>query len=171
MENLNIVEILKLGLPGLVFLLSMLSYRLLSKEEEKQHPSHDILSSIKLFMSINVVLAVLTLVSPILDYTFFKESKSSKPFNIEAKIGVASLEQGKAEVCHDAEYKNRYLLVSDKKTEKLVQVFASSLIPCTETKQIRLTEKDTNLLGWNTGTSSSMVEVVAASPGYKFVTN
>lgn len=165
MENWNIIEILKLGLPGLVFLLSMLSYRLLSKEQGKKAHSLKMLSSIKIFMYINVAFAMLTLASPIIDYTFFTKSKI---FDIDAKIGITDLEQEKAAVCYNADYSNRYLLIKDIKTGRLIQVFAASLIPCGTTKLIGLSNKDAHQLGWTTE-NSGMVEVVTAPPGYKFV--
>lgn len=37
MDDWNIIEVLKISLPGLVFLLSMLSFRLLSIEQKKPH--------------------------------------------------------------------------------------------------------------------------------------
>lgn len=37
MDDWNIIEVLKVGLPGLFFLLSMLSFRLLSIEQKKLH--------------------------------------------------------------------------------------------------------------------------------------
>lgn len=165
MKDLNIVEILKLGLPGLVFLLSTLSYRLLSKEQEKKHPAPDMLSSIRNFMYINVTLAILTLISPIIDNTFFTKSHV---FDIEARTGILDLEEGKAAVCQNVGYANRYLLIKDKKTQKLIQVFASLLTPCRETTQIVLSARDISTLGWSAGTHSSAVEVVTALPGYKF---
>lgn len=166
MENWNITEILKLGLPGLVFLLSMLSYNLLSNEQKKEHPKSCILNLINNFMYINVLLAVLTLVSPIIDHFFFTKSK---PFDIEAKVADSKLEQGKAAVCHDAEYVNSYLLISDTSTKKLIQVFANTPIPCKENKYIVISEKDANYLGWNTGIDSKKVEVLTALRGYMFV--
>jgi hypothetical protein len=173
MENWNIVEILKVGLPGLVFLLSMLSFRLLSKEQEKNAPSEGILSSIKIFMCINVALAVLTLASPIIDGVIkdgIKEGIAEEGFKIQASMAVAKLEQGNAQVCLDAGYKNMFLLVGDSTTGKVVQVFAGSPMPCNDEKQIRLTEKDLNQLGWSGGTTSRVVDVFVAKPGYKFAT-
>lgn len=167
MENLDIVSILKVGLPGLVFLLSMLSFRLLTKEQEKDQPSDGILSSIKIFMCINVALAVLTLASPIIDH-FGNDIDTDEGFKIKANMAVASLEQGNAQVCLDAGYKNKYLLVGDSSTGKVVQVFAGSPIPCPDTKQILLNEKDLNQLGWSGGAMSRMVDVSVAKPGYKF---
>lgn len=165
MENWNILEILKLGLPGLVFLLSMLSYRLLSKEQDKKMPSTAILRSIKGFMQINVVLAIMTLSSPVVDNAL---ASDSTVFDIEAKIGATEVEQGKAAVCFNSDYANRYLLVKDRETNKLIQVFATTLIPCTDSEQIALNKQDIHELGWSVDADSGVVEVIAALPGYKF---
>lgn len=164
-ENLNILEILKIGLPGLVFLLSILSYRLLSKEEEKEHPHIGVLHLIRNFMYINVILAVLTLIPPIIDYYFVPKTQT---FTIEAITN--HLEQGKASVCQGASYAGRNLLIKDNNTKKLIQVVASSFIPCLKNAQIVLSPTDTSSLGldWSPGTVSSEVEVVTAPPGYKF---
>ncbi len=165
MENWNIVEILKLGLPGLVFLLSILSFKLLSKEQGKVRPSPSILKSIRNFMFINVALAIMTLASPVVSSTFFS---SNEVFNIVAKNGNAQLGQGNAAVCHDARYANRYLLIKNKKTNNLIQVFAGTLIPCIDSQEIGLNEKDIRDLGWNIGNNDGFVEVVTAPPGLKF---
>lgn len=66
MDNWDIIEILKVGLPGLVFLLSAFSYRLLAREQGKSRPNHDMLESIKHYMYINVLLAILTAMSPLI---------------------------------------------------------------------------------------------------------
>src|SRR5262245_41647140 len=124
MDNFNIIEILQLGLPGLVFLLSLLSYRLLAQAQAKQQPDPRTLNAIRNFMCINVGLAVLTLVAPLLD----PPSLTTRVYDIEAQTGLADLAQGKAAVCQNADYANRYLLINDKITQKLIQVFASSLI-------------------------------------------
>jgi hypothetical protein len=164
-ENWNVVEILKLGLPGLVFLLSVLSYRLLATEQAKKLPSTHILGSIKNFMYINVLLAVLTLASPIVEHTFFTKARV---FDIEAKAGGIGILPGEAAVCHNAKYASRYLLIKDSATDKLVQVFAGSLIPCNKNKHIGLNDTDLLNLGWTDINESRLVEVVAALPGYKF---
>lgn len=46
----QVVEILKLGLIGLVFLLAVLGFRLLSQEQRKDKPDPRILSSIRFFL-------------------------------------------------------------------------------------------------------------------------
>lgn len=111
MEGWNIVDILKIGLPGLVFLLAMLSYRLLSREQDKPKPDPDILGSIRNFMFINVISAMVTLVSPIIDHVFFNKVQTFdiEAFDIEAK--TANVERGKAAVCQNANYANKYLLI------------------------------------------------------------
>ncbi|KAB2887725.1 MAG: hypothetical protein F9K32_18990 [Desulfobulbaceae bacterium] len=170
MDNLNIVEILKVGLPGLVFLLSMFSYRLLAKEQEKEHPKPAMLNSIKRFMNVNIILAVLTLVSPLADRLWGVEGSApeTEVFDVEAIAGSDLIEAKKAGVCQNAPYKNRYLLIKDKTTNRLIQVFAGIQIPCKATQQIALSGVDTVALGWNAGTRSGSIEVVPALPGYMF---
>ena len=162
----EVIEILKLGLPGLVFLLAGFSYRLLAKEQEKDNPSPEVLKSIKYFASINVVLALLTIASPIIDNTYFS---NSEVLNLDAETSNTDLDQGTAAVCHDVNYANRYLLVKDNTTGKLIQVFAGSLVPCTEEPHIIINAEDAVNLGWSETVSKSEVEVVAALPGYKFI--
>ena len=43
MENLDVLKILQTGLPGLVFLLSVLSFRLLSQEQSKNKPNDKVI--------------------------------------------------------------------------------------------------------------------------------
>lgn len=170
MDNLNIVEILKIGLPGLVFLLSMFSYRLLAKEQEKEHPKPAMLNSIKRFMNVNVVLAVLTLVSPLADRLWDVNGSAleTEAFDVEAITSSDLIEPKKAGVCQNAPYMNRYLLIRDKTTNRLIQVFAGVQIPCKATEQIALSGFDTVALGWSAETRSGSIEVVPALPGYMF---
>jgi len=55
----NILEILRLGAVGLVFLLAALAFRLLLKEQAREHPREPILRSVRVFMFFAVVLAVI----------------------------------------------------------------------------------------------------------------
>jgi hypothetical protein len=57
--NLQIVEILKLGLIGLAFLFFLLAWNLLRKEQQKDPPRHPILGMIRTFMVLSIVLVVL----------------------------------------------------------------------------------------------------------------
>ena len=161
----DVIDILKLGLPGLVFLLSAFSYKLLAKEQEKDKPSPAILQSIRQYMLVNVLLAVLTMASPIIDNRYFSKNEV---INIEAITDVSGIERGTAAVCHDVKYANRYLLVKDNATGKLVQVFSSNLVPCSDEKRIILNREDAVNLGWDVSNAKSIVEVVTALPGYKF---
>ena len=90
-DVLDVVEILRFGLPGLVFLLSMMSFRLLSKEQTKPEPDPNILKSIKQFMYVNIFLAVLTILAPLLD-SLSKEEESI--YNVQAKISGTPLAEG-----------------------------------------------------------------------------
>ena len=174
MDNWNVIEILKIGLPGLVFLLSALSFRLLSREQGKEHPNTHVLSSIKTFMCINVVLAGLTLASPIMDKHLSHETDiaglepGDRSYVMKARTGVTELTLGVAAVCHNATYINRYVLIQDKVTGQLVQVFTKSVIPCTDTELIALSQDDVDQLGWQPGDDSKEVVVVVSEPGYMF---
>lgn len=59
-DNLNILEILRVGLSGLLFLLSFLAYRLIDREQQREgSPREGILRTIYVFMSVNLLGAVL----------------------------------------------------------------------------------------------------------------
>jgi hypothetical protein len=58
MYSLNIIEILKLGLIGLAFLLALLIYLLLSREQKKNIPNEKMLSEIKKFRGTVILLIV-----------------------------------------------------------------------------------------------------------------
>jgi hypothetical protein len=163
-ENLNVVDILKMGLPGLVLLLSVLSYRLLANEQGNEHPRDGVLKSIKQFMYLNLVFAVLTIAAPLAEGKF---APKSAEFTVPAMAG-ANLVKGSAAVCSGTDYANRYLLVRDVETGKLIQVFARSVIPCDKNPQIAINVQDAENLGWQTGMGQKDVRVVVALPGYMF---
>ena len=54
-----IVDILKLGLIGLVFLLMFLGFRLLNNEQKKKEPNKDLLKRASLFVWQSIIVAVL----------------------------------------------------------------------------------------------------------------
>jgi len=58
--NLNVLEILRVGLAGLCFLLSLLAFWLIQREQQRSSsPRKGILHAIYIFMSLNLVSAVL----------------------------------------------------------------------------------------------------------------
>ena len=59
MHNLPIIEILKVGLSGLVFLIAFLGYRLLRKEQEKEVPRDKILRTVLAFMLMCFIVALM----------------------------------------------------------------------------------------------------------------
>ncbi len=163
---MGIIDILKLGLPGLVFLLSLLSYRLLTKEQDKKSPSQLILRSIKQYMYLNIFLAILTVSGSLIEDEFFADSTV---FNIQANTGGKKLTVGDAAVCINARYTNRHLLLKDTKTGKMIQVYAKTVMPCSKVDHITLNQSDALNLGWKKGITDSLVEVVLAMPGQKFI--
>lgn len=170
LDNLNILEILKLGLPGLVFMLSLLSYRLLSQEQKKEDPSRPILNSIKCYMYVNILLAILTASAPFIEANFLISNKENV-YSVEAMLSKTPLDSGKAAVCLNAEYSGRYLLINDLNTAKMVQVNAIGILPCTNGDIIRLSKDDVEKLGWTDSSKCVLVEVAAAEQGQMYILN
>lgn len=67
MLNETVVKILGYGVIGLGFLLALLSYRLLSKEQQRDQPRLVMLRSIMIFMAFSIALCVVGLCSNFLD--------------------------------------------------------------------------------------------------------
>ena len=168
MEGLNVVEILKVGLPGLVFLLSLLTYQLIAKGEEQKHLSPSMVGTIRTFMYVNVALAVLTLAASVLGYLMVPRAPD-EVFTADARAGGRNMELGTAVVCANAPYNGRYLLVSSDDRSALIQVLAQSVMPCPKPDQIELSEPDLQRLNLRPGSAAGRVQVVVASPGQKFV--
>ena len=62
-----VVDILKLGLPGLVFLFAFLAYRLLRQEQQREgQPRPELLAEIRRFQYVCLIAAVLTIVASLL---------------------------------------------------------------------------------------------------------
>ena len=59
MDLTVVVEILKVGLSGLAFLLAFMGYRLLAQEQKKKSPGEKTLRSIQMFLWQAIVLAIL----------------------------------------------------------------------------------------------------------------
>lgn len=168
MGDVNVLEILKLGLPGLAFLLSLLSYHLLTKEQDKAAPSVRMLKSIRHFMYVNIFLAVLTLTTPVIE-KYFGAAPDLDILSVAAKADGENLGKGNAAVCTSMPYANRHLLIKDIATGRAIQVYARSVIPCASGIHISLTPADATNLGWPKGELSSTVEVVPAALGQMFI--
>ena len=163
---MDIVEILRLGLPGLVFLLAMFSYRLLSKEQHKPTPNASILKSIKQFMYVNIFLAILTASAPVLETA---PTPDKSVYNVQARLSGTRLEPNKAAVCENAQYSGRYVLITDPEKTRMVQVYAMGILPCQDQEVIALDTETTARLGWPQHQSSRLVEVTAAAKGQMYI--
>lgn len=74
-ENLNVLEILRVGLSGLLFLLSFLAYRLIELEQKREgSPRRGIIRTIYVFMGANFLGAVLVAVAG-----FFEPPSQASP--------------------------------------------------------------------------------------------
>jgi hypothetical protein len=81
-KDLNVLEILKIGAIGLGFLLALMSYNLIKKEQEKPKPSNTILRSAKGFMIFSIILMLLGIIS---------EFIKTKP-NLHVRLGNNEIE-------------------------------------------------------------------------------
>jgi hypothetical protein len=170
MTGIDVVSILKMGLPGLVFLFALLSYSLLSKEQGKADPSDKVLRSIRFYIYTSFALAILTLASPIIDSVFFERTKVFTVDALSSSTVSASVAGEAVAVCHNANYANRYLLLKDVASKKMIQVFASSIVPCgVGEAHVFLSKEAETLLGWTSDRTSSPVEIATAPPGFKFI--
>jgi hypothetical protein len=162
MKSIDFLEILKLGLPGLVFLLSLLSFWLLTIEQKRPEVRVVFLKTIQKFIYINAAFVALTVVTPI------AESAKSQEFTVKATTQVG-INKGFAAVCNGTNYADRYLLVRNSKNlGKLIQVQAKTVIPCVGETIIRISPEDARQLGLDHITSDD-VAVAAAMPGTMFV--
>ena len=73
LENLNVLEILRLGFVGIAFLLAGLAYLLLRREQERAEPRAGMLRPIYVFMGFALVLAAASL------YTQIRPPPGSSP--------------------------------------------------------------------------------------------
>ena len=82
MENLNVLEILKLGAIGLGFLLALLSYRLLVKEQSQTEPRESILKAVRTYM---IFALTLVLIASIGEFVNPKKTSTTEDddFNFE----------------------------------------------------------------------------------------
>jgi hypothetical protein len=91
-------------------------------------------------------------------------------FNVLADTGGRKLTVGDAAVCINTRYTNRHLLLKDTNTGRVIQVYAKTVIPCNNgDDRITLNQSDALNLGWKKGITDSLVEVVLAMPGQKFI--
>ena len=173
MDTLNPVEILKMGLPGLVLLLSVLSYWLLSKEQGKENPREVVLKSIKQFMYLNLVFAGLTVTAPLIEKKIMSSSEVIAPLDIPfdavAMVGE-SLPIGSAAVCKSSINANKYVVVGNVgKPAEYFEVLARGVIPCDDNKQIAISAHEAEIkLKWPKEITQKDVRITAAPLGYKF---
>jgi hypothetical protein len=163
MGNIDVLEILKLGLPGLVFLMMLMSFRLISKSQ-KQKLDQKTTRNIRLFIFTNVFLAIVVVAAPIIDNRNLKV----ETFEIKA-IKADSAGELHVGVCTNSPYKNRYMLLrnSDSFVE-IVQVKSKGIIPCSSDKEeLRIPDAVASKLGWNNRVEGALVVDVAAD-GFKF---
>ncbi len=168
MENLNVLEILKLGLPGLVFLMSVLTYRLIEKEQKKEKPNSEVIRLIRHYRDTSLVFALLTMFPPVIEKYFLAEKEHYKQIPISASVDNGDLEYGSAKVCNNAPYFGRYLLVTDKTSQAITQVHAKHVLGCEQNqKKIILSQSDAKNLNWKS--NNAEVLLLVANKGQKYI--
>jgi hypothetical protein len=85
MQELDVLEILKLGFIGLAFLLAFLAYTLLLIEQRREEPRPNQLAAISRFMIFSLILGIMVIGSPFIP-KFFEEKPN--PF-MEAMLASA----------------------------------------------------------------------------------
>lgn len=65
-ESINAIEFIKYGVIGLGFLLAVLSYMLLVKEQKNEHPRKSMLYSIGVFMAFSLMICSIGLISELI---------------------------------------------------------------------------------------------------------
>lgn len=167
-DTLNVVEILKMGLPGLVLLLSFLSYWLVSKEQSKENPRETVLKSIKQFMYFNLVFAVLTMAAPLVEKQIMT-SPLDIPIDAVAMVGE-SLPIGSAAVCKSSINANKYVVVGNVgKPAEYFEVLARGVMSCNDNKQIAISAHEAEIkLKWPKNITQKDVRITAAPLGYRF---
>jgi len=84
-QNLNVVEILRLGISGLLFLFALFAYNLINREQKREgYPRQGIVRSIYVFMAVNFLGAVLVFASG-----FFGPCNDSKVAAQQAELRKA----------------------------------------------------------------------------------
>lgn len=177
METLNqfdIVEILKAGIAGLIFLLSLFSFKLLHAEQKKDSPNSDILSSIRYYMNINIIFVVVTILSTAVDNLMNTngDRQSALDTNITFTIRQYDTLQSRfALVCNDSQFNNRYILLTHMVDGqiKTIEVFAKpGMASCAGENILALNAVDLGELGLTSISEDLAIAGTVALPGTKF---
>jgi len=78
LNNLDVVQILQIGVIGLGFLLALLAFWLLRKEQSKTEPHPNILKQITIFMAFSISLCVLGLLGNLIPKPETQDAKKTK---------------------------------------------------------------------------------------------
>jgi hypothetical protein len=169
----NVLNILKLGPPGLVFLLALMAYRLIAGAGLGGQADRHRALLIRNFMYINVVLACMTLAAPFVDWyvSHWVNIVAQREIQIDEVAANKDVAPGTAVVCNNAGYGNRYLMVkaADEENTAMVQVIAVSVMPCAVPNRITLSTDDFVKLNWGGSKGNRQVAVVVAGQGERFV--
>jgi len=163
----DVIKILQLGLPGLVFLLMLMSFKLITRSQNKDKPDPKVLKTIQLFISTNIAITLIVVGASVLDQVYVNEGIAE---TLEIKAVKANMtDTHVVAVCTSSSFKNRFMLLKDSNPEAgIVQVRSKGTIPCTgEDEELRLSSHLANQLGWQDKKEGVLTVDVAAN-GFKF---
>jgi hypothetical protein len=95
MTNVDVVQILQIGVIGLGFLLALLAFWLLRNEQHKQEPNSQILKNVSIFMFFSMVLCVIGLAAQLLPETHFDKQRIVELEGINQKLAEEAERFGK----------------------------------------------------------------------------
>lgn len=172
-NNINVVEVLKTGTTGFIFLLTLLSFLLLAREQ-KFHPERiQLLKCIKFFVITNVFISAFTLTTVLISpttTTTTNEQLYSSVEGVEVVTASSITNQGVAAVCMDAKYFNQYLLLRNISNNGIIQVLVKNPLPCASgQEQIVIGNIDAEKLGLEAINNKDNVAISSVSSGFKFV--
>ncbi|GAA5646038.1 hypothetical protein [Vibrio proteolyticus] len=157
-KGLDILGVLKQGLIGLIFLLSMMAFRLLSTEQKKDNPNATVLGSISKYMYLNTFLALVVSSSQ-----FFGPLPSNKEYALTATV---SDNVNSVVVCSKSHLSNRIVLITNLENQSIIQAQANGVACGDKPEMIWLSKEHAENLG--IVNKSANVTVLAAQPGQQF---
>ena len=163
----DVIKILQLGLPSLVFLLMLMSFRLISHAQKKEKSDPKIIKTIQLFVSTNIAITLIVVAASVLDQLYVSDGVTD---TLEVKAVKSNSEElDVVAVCTNSSIKNRFMLLKDPDPEVgIIQVLSKGTIPCSgEDEELRLSSHLANKLGWKDRTEGFLTVDVAAN-GFKF---
>ena len=127
MGKLNIVEILRIGVIGLGFLLAVLAYRLLTNEQKREEIRPSLIKATYVFMFFSIILSIIGLGSEFLKHQFYE----GKPDRKTAGENLYGLKLHRVHWEHNYKPNGDFLANFDYKVTNTSKINLFQLIPGT----------------------------------------